>query len=106
MIVCKIEMWPGGREDHPRKRELGRIMIANVGGSAERGDYEVVIPKSGEYAKSPGIWKRGRVSNFPRLRLGPHDLLLRALIACIGERSKHEMIQRGGADLTDAPPEC
>lgn len=99
MIVCKIEMWPGGRDDHPRKREIGRVVITNVGGSNQVGHYDVVIPKSAEYAKSGGIWKRGQVFNFPRKRLGPHDLLLRALIACIGPRSEEAVLTVGNGTL-------
>jgi hypothetical protein len=99
MLVVKIEMWPGGNENHPRKRELQRILITNAGGDANVGHYAVVIPKSAEYAKSPGVWKKGRVLNFPRARLGPADLLLRALVACIGDRSKATLID---LDLKEA----
>lgn len=103
MIVVKIEMWPGGIENHPRKREIGRVVIANVGGDNATGHYDVTMPKSAEYAKRLGIWKQGKVLNFPRLRLGPHDLLLRALIACIGPRSKDAMARLGDGTL-DGPP--
>lgn len=87
MIVIRIEMWPLG--DESRKRELGVGHIINDGnGSVERGDYRVELLKSPEYAKSPGIWKKGRVQNFPRLRLGPWDLLFRALAATVGDRNR------------------
>ena len=101
MLVCKLEMWPGGAES--KARELGRVMIANVGGTQSVGTYEVQIPKSAEYAKRPGIWRRGRVNGFPRLRLGPIDLLLRALIACVGERSPSAVSDLGPRDLADPP---
>lgn len=93
MIVCKLEMWPGGSE--AKAREIGRVLITNVGGTAQLGDYEVVIPKSAEYARRPGIWRRGEVKNFPRQRLGPQDLLLRALVACIGGRSRDDARLQG-----------
>lgn len=104
MIVCTIEMWPNGDQNHPRKRELGRIIITNDGaGTDSCGNYDVKIPKSSEYAKRPGIWKRGRVVGFPRLRLGPIDLLLRALIACVGDRSADAVQALGPSDLNDPP---
>lgn len=99
MIIVKIELWPGGFEDHPQKRELQRIFIANVGGTAQVGSYDVVIPKSAEYAKRPGIWRKGRVTGFPRLRLGPADLLFRALAACVGDRNREVAL----GELGDEP---
>ncbi len=103
MIVVKIEMWPGGMEDHPRKRELQRIFITNSGGTNEIGHYDVKIPKSPEYARRGGIWKSGRVVDFPRLRLGPADLLLRALVACIAGRSREAVATIAGRELGDEP---
>lgn len=85
MIVVRIELWPGGRE--AEKREIGVARIANVGGTETVGDYDVRLLKSPEYAKNPGLWRRGRVEGFPRKRLGPWDLLYRALRATIGERN-------------------
>jgi len=93
MLVCRIEMWHGGSE--ARKREIGRAEIVNVGGNQDVGQYEVRLRKSPEYARSPGVWRRGRVSNFWRKKLGPYDLLLRALIACIADRSSMQVSQAG-----------
>jgi hypothetical protein len=103
VIVVKIEMWPGGFE--ARKREIGRVNITNVGGSSDVGHYKVEIPKSTEYAKRPGIWKRGEVRDFPRLSLGPADLLLRALLACVGTRSPNSVLAAldNDPDVGDAP---
>ena len=87
MIVVKIEMWPGG--DPAKAREIGRGTIANDGrGTATLGSYDVRLLKSPEYARNPGTWKTGRVEGFPRQRLGPWDLLLRGLEACIGQRNR------------------
>jgi len=83
MIVCHIEVWPFG--DESKKRSVGRVEIGNVGGDEQRGDYQVKLFKSPAYTKSGAaedakkVWKRGFVENFPRLRLGPYDLLYRAL---------------------------
>ncbi len=85
MIYIRMEMWPHG--DKGKAYLLGEGMIANVGGDDERGDYDVRLLKSERYAKTPGVWKRGKVMQFPRLRLGPWDLLLRALRACIADRN-------------------
>jgi hypothetical protein len=101
MLVCKIEMWPGGSE--ARAREIGRVLISHVGGDLNYGHYKVVMPKSPEYAKSAGIWKQGEVRNFPRRRLGPHDLLLRALAACIGLRSPEAARAAAAGTLGDPP---
>jgi hypothetical protein len=85
MIVVKLEMWPHGSEMH--KRPLGEIRIANIGGDQHIGHYSAQLMKSAEYAKTPGVWRAGRVLNFRRTVHGPYDLLLRALVACIGGRS-------------------
>lgn len=95
MIVIKIEMWPGGHES--RKRPLGEIQIANIGGADDRGDYEVRLMKSVEYTRRPGVWRRAIVRGFPRRKLGQYDLLFRALAACIGPRNREaaEIAERG-----------
>lgn len=89
MIYIRIEMWPGGFKE--RARLLGEGTITNTGGNPDRCDYELELKKSPEYAKPGNVgkpWKRGLVSNFPRLKLGPWDLLLRGLAAAIGDRNR------------------
>lgn len=86
MIYIRIEMWPGG--DRANARVLGEATITNDGkGTEDAGNYNAVLFKSPEYAREPGVWKSGRVENFPRARLGPWDLLYRALRAMIGRRN-------------------
>lgn len=86
MIVCRIEMWPGG--DQSRAYDLGCVEITNEGGTESHGDYAVRLTKSARLSKRPGTaWKRGAVLRFPRLRLGAYDLLLRALANVIGDRN-------------------
>lgn len=98
MIVIRIEMWPRG--DVNRRYDLGLATITNVGGTAQRGDYKIELAKSASHgARKPGIWRRGIVRDFPRLRLGQYDLLLRALIACIGGRSSQAVAEAGAAEL-------
>jgi hypothetical protein len=98
MLYIRIELWPHGNKE--RARLLGEATIANVTRSRiaagqrgptfdprTQGDYEVRLMKSDEYASKPGVWKAGAVFDFPRKRLGPWDLLFRALRAAIGQRN-------------------
>jgi len=41
MLVIKIEVWPGGRGDHPR--EIGRAAAANVTSLSPTSDYVAVL---------------------------------------------------------------
>jgi hypothetical protein len=94
MLVVKIEMWPQG--DHTKARSLGVATIANTGGDTTLGDYECHFFKSSEYSeqaetrplhemltrpKAKEIWHKSEVRGFPRLKLGPWDLLFLALDA-------------------------
>jgi hypothetical protein len=100
MIVIKLEIWPKG--DHTRARNLGTAAIWNVGGDADTGDYECRLFKSPEYSRTNAgrsieemctrplareTWRKGRVEGFLRARLGPWDLLFRALGAMIRDRN-------------------
>lgn len=95
MIVCKLEMWPGG--DARRAYPLGTVEIANVGGTESRGDYDVRLHRR----DGRGIWRRASVSGFPRKALGAYDLLMRALANAIGPRNSGaaELINRSLAEV-------
>ena len=83
VIVIRIELWPKG--DEKLARTMGVGTIENIGtGSADRGNYRVRLSKFG----GKGTWKRGYVRDFPRTRLGPWDLLFRALSAIVGHRNE------------------
>jgi hypothetical protein len=87
MIRVTIELLPHGYES--KKRTIGMVEIANDGsGTWEDGNYNVRLTKEPPVAKRQGTWKKGRVEGFPRLVLGPYDLLYRALRACVGSRNK------------------
>ena len=102
MLRCTIELIPGGDEKHPRRSVIGVVEIGNVSGSSTRGDYIVVLKKSAPFSISNGHWRKafmdkaadddeimaGEVKGFERRRLGPYDLMFRALKACIGARNK------------------
>lgn len=49
MLVVKIELWPGGREQEAT--EIGRAAIVNVSGLADLSDY-IVIGRD-EHAMAP-----------------------------------------------------
>lgn len=82
MLRITLELLPHG--DQSRKRHLGTIEISNVGGTPTRGNYRVRLSKRG---KPNQLWKEGKVTEFPRKRLRPYDLLYRALMATVGSRN-------------------
>jgi len=73
MIVCKLELWPGGVEEGAE--HLGTITISNqvfktIETGGKRGDYHFTVRK-----KRPGVWRKGRVRNFPRQAYHPWNLV-------------------------------
>lgn len=84
MVVVTVEIWPKG--ERFLKRHLGTAKISNdVSGTKSRGNYKVTLSVRGNPTR---IWKRGRVKDFPRKRLGAWDLLYRALDATVRSRNK------------------
>lgn len=98
VVRCTIEIIPGGIEDHPRRAVIGVIEIANVGGTQTTGHYRFVLMKKLGKRIKDAIWRQalagpldsdavdeylvGDLAGFPRERLGPYDLMYRALRAC------------------------
>lgn len=104
MLRCTIEILPGG--DEARKRTIGCVEIANIGGTPERGNYAVVLKKTPPFAGAlKAAWRKGviqadalrvvgietseseaiitgSVEGHHRTRRGSYDLLYRALVAC------------------------
>lgn len=95
MLRCTIELLPHG--DESRKRTLGLVEIANVGGTVEVGEYAVVLTKTAPFRGAlKAAWKRGivqkqaedeeiiagRVEGHHRSKRGVYDLLYRALKSC------------------------
>jgi len=95
MLRCTIEILPGGSEE--RKRTIGCVEIANIGGNVEVGQYAVVLKKTPPFPGAlKAAWRRGvinidheddeiiagRVEGHPRIKRGSYDLLYRALKAC------------------------
>jgi hypothetical protein len=104
MIHVSVEMWPQG--DRRQAYHLGTAFIANIGGTDTTGKYEVRLMKSPHYARTPGIWKRATIEGFPRKRLGPWDLLLRGLAACIAPRNPGAAAIAETGDVGSAPAQA
>lgn len=82
MLRVNIELWPGGRES--QKRDMGTLIIANDGsGDQEIGNYTYTISKW----KNEGVWRRGGIKEFNRVKFGSWDLLFRVLRECLGLRN-------------------
>lgn len=83
MLVIKVELWPHG--DESRKKNLGIAHIANDGtGNLSRGNYWVKLFK---WDTGKRVWKEGEFKDFPRIKLGPWDILYRALSVTVGDRN-------------------
>jgi hypothetical protein len=85
MIVIKIELWPYGFESG--KKELGRMLIANQGGTHKRGDYGVRVLRKGSETK---VLREGEVKNYPRLSYNIWRLIYRALKSTFPEEHGKE----------------
>jgi hypothetical protein len=95
MLRCTIEILPHG--DESRKRMIGCVEIANVGGNLQVGNYAVVLKKTPPFPGAlKAAWRKGlvqaghedeeiitgAVEGHHRTRRGSYDLLYRALVAC------------------------
>jgi hypothetical protein len=74
MIVVTIELWPMGIKS--RKRELGRMLIDNQGGTYKRGDYRVRVLRKGSESK---VLRECEVKDYPRESYNIWRLICRAL---------------------------
>jgi hypothetical protein len=90
VLVVKIELWKRGNPQD--KEEIGRMYIANVGGTKERGNYDVSVCKRGNYdvpkhlnPDGPEPVRIGYVGNYPRLTYNVWRLVVRALKSCFPE---------------------
>lgn len=117
MIRIRVEMCPRGDETDEKVYEIGRAYVANVGGDALRGDYEVAVCRRGSTAvpspidpSGPKATRSGKVFAYPRLAYNQWRLVIRALLCCFGEE-KHvaatgkSLLVDETALLTDASDE-
>jgi hypothetical protein len=88
VIVVKIELWSAvtGARD-----EIGRMYIANVGGTHQRGEYKGAVCRRGStdvphpIGASHEATRVGEVLNYPRLSYNVWRLILRMLRSCFPE---------------------
>lgn len=84
MLRVTIELLPHG--DETQAKIMGQATIANdATGDADWGNYTVALST---WHDPPRKWKTGRVIGFARKRLGPWDLLFRALAATVASRNQ------------------
>lgn len=93
MIVVRIELHSAVTG---KVKEIGVMRLGNVGGDANRGDYEVRVQRRAE-RDLPGraefeTWdepttRTGEVKNYPRLSYNVWRLILRALRSAFPEES-------------------
>lgn len=76
------------------------VCIVNDGtGTPTHGNYDVRLLT---WHDPPRVWRKGRVEGFPRQRLGPYDLLLRALATTVGARNAAALAELGPMDGWEA----
>lgn len=80
MIVVRVELHSAVTG---KVTELARMHVANVGGTAQLGDYDVAVLRGRSRAALDQlkVQRRGRVEKYPRLKLHVWNLVLRALVA-------------------------
>ncbi len=83
MIVVKIELWSARTGT---QEEIGRMVIANVGGDTRHADYAVGVCRKGNTATpnnivpgGPKPMRIGVVKNYPREAYNVWRLIMRAL---------------------------
>ena len=92
MLVLKLELHSARTGEIT---EIGRTIIANVGGSSELGNYLCKVarkqPDGSEYSNTT-VWKKplrtGTVTSYPRLRYNVWRLVIRSLLAAFPEERK------------------
>lgn len=108
MIRVRVEMCPHGDERPEAVREIGRAYIANVGGNAVRGDYEVAVCRRGTTAVpapidpgGPKATRAGQVNGYPRLAYNMWRLIARAIVVCFPEE-RNVLIKGSGLTVDES----
>jgi len=88
MLVLKLELHSARTGEI---KEIGRTIIANVGGTQERGDYICKVAKKRETFDNKNTWSKplriGEVKDYPRLSYNVWRLVIRALKSAFPEES-------------------
>ncbi len=106
MICVKVELWPASRGGEKAAVELGRMYIANVGGTHTHGNYSVAVCRKGSTAIPEGFagctkaTRLARVGNYPRLAYNVWRLILRALVNAFPEDKKLQSQEFFGSVVT------
>jgi len=98
LIVVKIEQWPDGSDiEDPRERMRPHTDIAwavmdnDKTGTEEAGNYDVRLYDPPPYNPWAGAVVKGKITGFPRKRLGAWDLLYEALTPLVQEADRHAL---------------
>ncbi len=89
MIVVKVELHSATTKE---VSEIGRMYIANVGGTMTQGEYDVAVCRKNFPAvpqpinpDGPRATRSGHVSDYARLNLSVWKLVTRSLLSCFSE---------------------
>lgn len=74
MLVVKIEIWPGGNENHVK--ELGRICISNLSELADRSDYQISLIEWGQHTADAVLFNHKHSDGWFKLLKRSLPLLL------------------------------
>lgn len=88
MLVLKLELHSACTGEI---KEIGRTIIANVGGTNEKGDYICKVGRKRDSFDNKDVWKEplrtGDVKNYPRLSYNVWRLVIRALKSAFPEEN-------------------
>lgn len=85
MLVLKLELHSARTGEI---KTIGQVIIANVGGSTERGNYEIKVAHGSRLSLRETYLhpqRQGRVENYPRLSYNVWRLVIRALKSAFPE---------------------
>ncbi|CBX87953.1 hypothetical protein [Roseovarius Plymouth podovirus 1] len=89
MLVLKLELHSARTGEI---EEIGRTIIANVGGTSHRGNYICKIARKRDTFSNTDTWREplrtGDVKNYPRLSYNVWRLVIRALLSAFPEEKK------------------
>ena len=86
MLVLKLELHSARTGEI---KEIGRTIIANVGGTNSKGDYICKVGRKSDTFSNKDVWKEplrtGDVKAYPRLSYNVWRLVIRSLLAAFPE---------------------
>jgi len=86
MLVLKLELHSARTGEI---KEIGRTIIANIGGSKQHGNYICKVAKKRKSFTNKDVWKEplrtGNVTSYPRLSYNVWRLVIRSLLSAFPE---------------------